>query len=82
MLLCFLISLVACTLFYLSSSNQIFLASPLYPKIFRPLAWTLLGAAQLLWMHQLDTKAGFFAALTVAMLLLGVVPLCFLGVKR
>ena len=82
MLLCFLISLVGCALFYLSSPNQIFLASPLLPKVARPLAWILLVVAQALWMFQLDSKAGFFSALLVAMLLLGVLPLVFLGIKR
>ncbi len=82
MLLCFLISILGCVLFYLSSPNQVFLASPLYPKVARPAAWGLLVIAQALWMYQLDSKAGFFAALTVAMLLLAVIPLCFFGVKR
>ena len=82
MLLCFFISLLGCLLIYLSSLNQGVLRSPLNPKMTRPIAWGLLVVAQLLWMNQLDTKAGFFAALAVAMLLLAVIPLCFFGVKR
>lgn len=82
MWLSFLFSLMGCTFFYLSSPNQIVLSSPLQPKIIRPLAWIFLLLAQILWMVFLDPKAGFFAALCIAMLLLGLLPLFFLLFQR
>lgn len=82
MWLSFSISLIGCTLFYLSSPNQIFLTAPWRPTIVRPIAWGLLLVAQILWMYFLDPKAGFFAALCIVMLLLGLLPLFFLFFKR
>lgn len=82
MLLSFLFSLAACLLFYLTSPNQRLRAKPVAFSLARPFAWLMLLIAQCLWMYFLDAKAGFFAALCVAMLLLGVIPLLPLALRK
>lgn len=73
--LCFLVTVVGCFLFYLSSPNQQLRTNTLPQKPWRILAWVLSMLAFPLWMNTLDGKAGFFAALVLMMLLLGSIPL-------
>ncbi|MCG8437061.1 MAG: hypothetical protein MI751_03155 [Pseudomonadales bacterium] len=61
-------------LFYLTLSNQQWLKQPL-PAGLRPLALVALAASFGAWMWVMDDKAGFFAALVMLMLVLGVLPL-------
>ncbi|MAX56894.1 MAG: hypothetical protein CL537_15505 [Alcanivoracaceae bacterium] len=60
--------------FYLTLSNQQWLKVPL-PAGCRPLALVALAASFGVWMWIMDGKAGFFAALVMLMLVLGVLPL-------
>ncbi|MBT1065468.1 hypothetical protein KJY73_17915 [Bowmanella sp. Y26] len=70
----FLLSLCGCVLFYLSLNNQQWLTRPLPNRPWRWLAWLVLGLSFAAWMWVIDAKAGFFAALVCAMLLLGLLP--------
>ncbi|KAF0806227.1 hypothetical protein A6D6_01807 [Alcanivorax xiamenensis] len=72
---CMVLSLLAVALLYLRSPNQRWLARPLTGVVWRVLSWALLLLSWPAWMMVLDAKAGFFAALTLLMLLLGTLPL-------
>ncbi|ASK33601.1 hypothetical protein CEK62_03945 [Alcanivorax sp. N3-2A] len=71
---CTLITVAGALLLYLCSGNQRWLARPL-PVPLRALAGCLWALSLPLWMTTLSAKAGLFAALTLQMLLLGVLPL-------
>ncbi|WP_421706246.1 hypothetical protein [Alloalcanivorax xenomutans] len=73
--ICLLLSVAGSVLVYLRSPNQRWLARPLAGIGWRVLSWVLLLLSWPAWMVTLDAKAGFFAALTVLMLLLGTLPL-------
>lgn len=64
----------AAIVFYLTTANQQWLRQPL-PAACRHLAALSLLVVIGAWMWALDSKAGFFAALVLLMLLLGLFPL-------
>lgn len=73
--ICALLSVAGSVVLYLRSPNQRWLTRSLAGSGWRLLSWALLLLSWPAWMVTLDAKAGFFAALTLFMLLLGALPL-------
>ena len=69
-----ILSIVGTALLYLASPNQGWLREPL-GRAWVPWAVVMVLLSWPAWMGALDPKAGFFAALTLLMLLLGLLPL-------
>jgi len=80
--LSFFLTLGGALLFYLASPNQGWLKRRLAPRTAIPAAVFLEAAALGLWGNLLSPVAGFFAWLSVLMLLLGLFPFLSLFTKR
>lgn len=72
---CLLLSVIGVMLLYLCSPNQRWRRLPLRGRAWHVAAWALVALAWPAWMVTLEAKAGFFAALTLLMLLAGLLPL-------